>query len=227
MIVAFEGIDGAGKTTLGEWLLVEINKYIPAEFCLTCWNSFLNYQEEELADKFLKPRKVKMRHEMSPLASCLWHCADFMQRCASDVFPASKSGQGVLMDRYIYTAYVRDGLRGIDPTYVENIYRYAPKPDLLIYLDADPVVAAERKSGYGFYESGEDFLQLPDSAATRKDFFIKFQGMCRQRYLEVLPDYAIHVDGNAPQEEVRQKVLAIVLDKWRELKADPPISRQG
>jgi dTMP kinase len=157
---------------------------------------------------------------MTPRASCLWHCADFSQRYESIVVPACLQGKLVLMDRYIYTAYVRDSLRGIDLSYVEYLYGYAPKPDLLIYLDADPAIAAERKSGYGFYESGEDFLQLPDSAATRKDFFIKFQGMCRQRYLEVLPDYAIHVDGNAPQEEVRQKVLAIVLDKWRELKGN-------
>ena len=67
-----------------------------------------------------------------------------MNTLENEIIPALKSGFVVLMDRYIYTAYVRDSVRGNDIEWVKNLYSYAPKPDLVFYLDVPPDILIKR-----------------------------------------------------------------------------------
>ena len=40
----------------------------------------------------------------------------------------------ILADRYIYTAYARDIVRGCNPEWVKKVYEFAVKPDLTFYF---------------------------------------------------------------------------------------------
>jgi dTMP kinase len=111
------------------------------------------------------------------------------------------------MDRFIYTALVRDVTRGVPEEYVRSIYAFAPVPDLLVYLDCTPETALERKTKLGYYESGEDILSRPGKPKRRADYFLDFQAMCRERYRVTLPHDAFVIDPGRSADEVRTLVL--------------------
>ena len=43
-----------------------------------------------------------------------------------NIFPLVHAGYIVLADRYVYTAYARDIVRGCDPRWVRQVYEFAP-----------------------------------------------------------------------------------------------------
>jgi dTMP kinase len=114
------------------------------------------------------------------------------------------------MDRYLYSALVRDVSRGVGEQFVRNIYAFAPTPDLLIYLDVSPHVALERKRALGFYESGEDILARDGAAQTRADYFLEFQAHCRTRYQTCLPADTLWLDASRAEDVVRADVVAVL-----------------
>ena len=46
-----------------------------------------------------------------------------------------RAGYIVLADRYVYTAYARDIVRGSSPTWVRKVYEFAINPDATFYLE--------------------------------------------------------------------------------------------
>src|SRR6266516_4062563 len=51
----------------------------------------------------------------------------------------------VLADRYTYTAFARDEARGLDKTWVRNLYRFTVDPDAVFYLHISPEEAVRRR----------------------------------------------------------------------------------
>ena len=52
----------------------------------------------------------------------------------------------VLADRYVYTAYARDIVRGSSPTRVRKVYDFAINPDATFYFRVPNDIAIERIS---------------------------------------------------------------------------------
>lgn len=73
--------------------------------------------------------------------------------------PALNEGNVVLCDRYYYTSYVRDQLRGMKKEVLDKIYEGCSQPDLVLHFDVPPRLAVERLlSGKGIkhYSAGMD-----------------------------------------------------------------------
>jgi dTMP kinase len=70
----------------------------------------------------------------------------------------------VLADRYVYTAYARDIVRGSSPTWVRKVYDFAIKPDATFYFRVPNDIAIERISvgrpKLKYYEAGMDLAIL-------------------------------------------------------------------
>ena len=65
----------------------------------------------------------------------------------------------MLLDRYTYTAFARDVVRGLNIDWVKQLYNYAPEPDLVFYLDMPIDVLLKRvigTTGLDYWESGRD-----------------------------------------------------------------------
>lgn len=66
----------------------------------------------------------------------------------------------VLTDRYVYTAYARDIVRGSSPTWVRKVDDFAIKPDATFYFRVPNDIAIERISlgrhKLKYYEAGMD-----------------------------------------------------------------------
>src|SRR5215470_16441613 len=105
-LVVVEGIDGSGKSTqirlLEKWLISKGMRVF-----LTEWNS------SELVKEITSKGKKKGR--LTPTTFCLLHATDFADRYERNIFPLVHAGYIVLADRYVYTAYARDIVRGCDP----------------------------------------------------------------------------------------------------------------
>ncbi len=60
-----------------------------------------------------RPGRGKKEQLLTPPTFSLIHAADLADRMERQVIPALKAGAIVLADRYIYTAFARDGARGV------------------------------------------------------------------------------------------------------------------
>src|SRR5439155_8656449 len=102
---------------------------------------------------------------VSPATFSLIHATDIADRMGRNIIPLLKAGAVVLCDRYIYTAFARDVVRGMDPQWVRELYSYAVKPTVMFYFRVPLEVAMDRllsgRSGFKFYEAGQD-LGLSD-----------------------------------------------------------------
>ncbi len=121
-----EGIDGSGKSTqldlLHKWLVGRGYLVVFSE-----WNS------SPIVKRTTK--RGKDRHLLSPMSFSLIHAADFASRTYSQIMPALQAGAIVLADRYVYTAYVRDSVRGVNRGRMPRLYTFAVPPTMPIFFN--------------------------------------------------------------------------------------------
>src|SRR3989475_12318705 len=134
-LIAVEGLDGSGKSTqiylLKRWLELQKLKVYFSE-----WNS------SELVKATTS--KGKKRELLSPTTFSLIHATDFADRYERHLVPLLRAGYLVLCDRYIFTAYARDTVRGCPPEWVRGIYSFAALPDLTFFFKADLEISLQR-----------------------------------------------------------------------------------
>ena len=98
-----EGIDGSGKSTQLDLL----HKWLVSRGYLTVFTEWNSSPIVKSTTKRGKNRKL-----LSPMSFSLIHAADFANRIHAQILPALQAGAIVLADRYVYTAFVRDAVRG-------------------------------------------------------------------------------------------------------------------
>src|SRR5260221_6936603 len=120
-LIAAEGLDGSGKSTqlhlLQFWLQAEGYQVLSTELTAS-----------KLIKRALKAGKKQ--GSMDPMLLSILHAADFAEIYERDILPALQRGAVVLADRYVYTAVARDLARGVDRAWIEDVYRFAARPDL-------------------------------------------------------------------------------------------------
>lgn len=200
-----EGIDGSGKSTqirlLHSWL--ESQGY---PVFMTEWNS------SEVVKQTTKQGKKKK--SLTPTTFSLLHATDFADRLFYQILPPLKAGMIVLADRYIYTAFVRDAVRGVHPAWVRKVYSFATRPDLAFYFKTPLQVAINRilsgRPKLKYYEAGMD-LNL--SARPEESFKI-FQGMILKEYDRVVQEFGLRViDATQDIAEQQQIVRSLIMEQ--------------
>ncbi len=204
-LVAVEGLDGSGKSTqiylLKRWLEMKGLKVF-----LTEWNSSLVVKKAT--------SKGKKRHLLTPTTFSLIHCTDFADRYERQILPLLKAGYLVLCDRYIYTAFARDAVRGCFRQWLHKLYSFAYHPDLTFFFNAPLPVALQRILGgrpqLKYHEAGMDLGLAGDPYES----FRLFQGSIYDEYLAMKDQFSfIEIDGAAPIEEQQGRVRQIVADR--------------
>ena len=199
-----EGIDGSGKSTqlmlLHQWLRAEGYGVVFSE-----WNSSPLVRETT--------RRGKKKQMLTPSTFSLIHATDFADRMEHNIIPLLKAGAVVLCDRYIYTAFARDVVRGMDPKWARGLYSFAVKPTLAFYYRVPLEVAMKRiltgRAGLKYYEAGMDLGLSEDP----EDSFRLFQARILEEYEKMIPEFDLTVvDATLPieeqQEQMRQHVRA-------------------
>jgi len=205
-----EGIDGSGKSTqlslLYQWLKGEGYGVVFSE-----WNSSPLVRDIT--------RRGKKKHMLTPSTFSLIHATDFADRMEHNIIPLLKAGAVVLCDRYIYTAFARDVVRGMDAKWVRELYSFAVRPTVPFYFRVPLEVAMKRlmsgRNGFKFYEAGLDLGLSEDP----EESFRMFQGRIIEEYEKMVREFDIAaVDATLPIEDQQAQMRQVVKSKLAQAK---------
>jgi len=196
-----EGIDGSGKSTqlslLKKWL--ESEGYV---VYFSEWNS-----SPLVHDVTKRGKKKKM---LTPMTFSLIHATDFADRTEHHIIPPLKAGAVVLADRYVYTAFARDVVRGVSPKWVRELYAFAVKPTVAFYFRTPLEVSMKRilggRNAIKYYEAGMD-LGLSDDI---EQSFRLFQGQIIDEYEKMVDEFGlVAIDATRSIEDQQADVRRI------------------
>ena len=155
-LIVIEGTDGVGRSTqielLKQWLEQEGHAVIDT-----------GMTRSELVARGLK--RAKEGHTLGRITLTLFYATDFADRLEREIISALRAGFVVLTDRYIYSLMARALMRGVDPGWISNVYRFALKPDAVFYLRIsleDLIPRMVFTHGFNYWESGMDLYPSED-----------------------------------------------------------------
>lgn len=135
------------------------------------------------------------------------HATDFADRYERNIYPLLRAGYIVLADRYVYTAFARDIVRGCDKRWIENIYNYALKPDLTFYFRVPLNIAINRiisgRPKLKYYEAGMDLKFSKDEFESYKIF----QGKIVEQYESMITSQSFIVIDGTLEIEKQQRIV--------------------
>jgi dTMP kinase len=197
-LIAVEGLDGSGKSTqiylLKRWLELEGLKVFFSE-----WNSSTQVKTAT--------SKGKKRELLTPTTFSLIHATDFADRYERQLVPLLRAGYLVLCDRYIFTAFARDIVRGCPPNWVRGIYHFAALPDITFFFKSKLEVSLQRildgRPQLKYFEAGMDLRLSSDPYES----FRIFQGRILEQYLAMSTEFNFTVIDANDRVEVQQQVV--------------------
>jgi len=185
LLIVVEGIDGAGKTTharrLVRWLR---KKGVEAHYTFEPTRGAIGKILEDMASK----RRVDVRVE------ALLFAADRIDHLNRIIKPLLETGYVIVSDRYVHSSIAYQSVTVGDQRWVEELNKFAEKPDLVILLDVDPEIGLRRIKG-------------------RRARFerIEILKRVREKYLELAEREGFKVvDANREVEEVFEDVKGLV-----------------
>ena len=210
-LIVLEGTDGVGRSTqirlLKEWL--EQQGHAVLDTGLT---------RSGLVGKGIK--RAKEGHTLGRITLSLFYATDFADRLENEIVPALRAGFVVLTDRYIYSLMARSMVRGLDPLWVRNIHRFAPKPDAIFYLriGVDELIPrAVFTRGFDYWESGMDLYSTEDMY----DSFRRYQTALLDQFDQLAEEFHFHVIDARPEPKVIFEQLKAGIDRI----LTPPVAR--
>lgn len=204
-LIAVEGLDGSGKSTqihlVHQWL-----QGLGLRVFFSEWNS------SELVKE--ATRKGKKRQLLTPTTFSLIHATDFADRYERQILPMLKGGYMVLCDRYMFTAFARDAVRGCDGAWLRSLYGYARRPDITFYFGLPLEVSLGRildgRPSLKFFEAGMDLALSPDITES----FRIFQGRVMAQYDAMADEFGFtRIDATREIHEQQEVVRDFVAER--------------
>jgi dTMP kinase len=208
VLVAFEGIDGSGKSTQARWL---------AEVAETLLDLTVVRTKEPTAGPWgQRLRDSQKQGRLSPEAELDLFLRDRRDHVETLIAPALARGELVIVDRYYYSTAAYQGARGVaEPAELIRRNRaFAPKPDLVVLVDIEARLGLTRIHGRGL---GQDTFESLENLER-----------CRQIFLGLGEPHILTVDGARSPLAVFGDVLArAARDPLQEhLTAHPALARR-
>jgi dTMP kinase len=193
-LIVVEGADGSGRSTqvarLVEWLEGAGHATVQ-----------VGLKRSTLVSEELD--KAQAGNILSHTTLSLFYATDFADQLENSILPGLKAGFIVLADRYIFTLMVRDMVRGMDETWVRNLYGMAVIPDAVFYLKVSPEQLVQRtfakNARLDYWESGMDLGLSRDMF----DSFLRYQTLVSEHFQRLQSTYGFTIlDGQRPIEEI-------------------------
>ncbi|PUA31186.1 MAG: dTMP kinase [Candidatus Terraquivivens tikiterensis] len=182
ILVAVEGIDGAGKTTQSKALVRLLRK-----------NGYdAIYTSEPTSVGVGKLLRRPGLGKVPPALEALLFAADRMEHVRRVIEPGLRKGYVIVSDRYVHSSIAYQGAMLGDAEWVRTVNRFAPKPDVAFLLDVEPRLALSR-------------IRRPRSRFER----LELLEAVRKIYLEMAgAGELILLDGTKPPGQVTEELLA-------------------
>jgi len=189
-LIAVEGIDGSGKTTIAkrivEWLSM---RNISALYTSEPTKSPIG--------SLIKEKIISAETRQDARIEALLFAADRLWHVVNEILPSLSKSIIVVTDRYYFSSIAYQGALGAPINWIREINKFAPKPDLSIYIDITPEEAIRRKKRQG------DVKKLFEN--------IKYLSKVREIYLDMVNNGELTlINGMKPLEEVVNDALALV-----------------
>jgi dTMP kinase len=206
LLLVFEGIDGAGKTTQVRRLDERLQR---AGYDVIC----LKEPTEGLWGQKLRQLAQHGRQEISPATELEWFLLDRREDVERNIQPALARRQIVVLDRYYFSTVAYQGALQLDPEEIRaRNEAFAPPPDLVFLLHLPAVQGFQRVRQRGTLSHFEhlDYLERVAALFAAMDF-----------------PYLRRLDATAEplivQERIWQEVVALLA---RTVEADSPIAQE-
>jgi dTMP kinase len=138
LLIAFEGLDQSGKQTQAEMLAARLN----ADGRTVRLMSFPDYDTPIGAEI---GRALHGERDYSPDVMQLLYVANRYE-WKNEIMRARTTGTIVICDRYLASSVAYGEATGLDPTWLFEIQKHLPQPDVTLLLDIAPEVSARRKT---------------------------------------------------------------------------------
>lgn len=189
--IVLEGIDGSGISTQCQ----ELKRIIEGEFA---------YKAILAKEPSTGPIGVTIRQVLSRRISgiednslALLFAADRVDHNLNTIIPALQQGKHVICDRYLWSSLAYQG-RKEDIDWLEQINKYAYKPDLTIFIRVRPETSLKRitasRLGTEIFEELDILQQVYDNYI---NIFKKWQDLGEQ---------VIEIDGEQTSEAVTAEI---------------------
>ena len=195
--IVLEGLDGAGTTTQAERLAAALR---------ADGHSVVTTREPSdgpigtLIRQALTGRLV-LPGGAGPLAQetlALLYAADRTDHLKAKVLPALEAGKIVISDRYVLSSLAYQGA-SLSMAWVEAANGYAVAPDLTLFVQVSPAVAAQRRAARGGAK------ELFEEDALQRKIARQYEGAIRRRESQ---ERIVRIDGEQSVEAVTEASLA-------------------
>jgi dTMP kinase len=190
VLIAIEGIDGAGKSTQAALLrdLLVARGYDVASFKEPTGSE----AGKKIRELGRSGRKVPVLMEFELFLE------DRRFDVSNNILPALKAKKVVVIDRYYHSSMAYQGARGMDPKVIEDAnLKFSPRPDLVVFLDISVPTAESRIHSRN--EAPDHFEQRLTKV---REIFAKIA--------ETHPEVKL-VSGEGEADTVQAQIEAIVL----------------
>ncbi|GIV96259.1 MAG: thymidylate kinase [Herpetosiphonaceae bacterium] len=218
-LIVFEGIDGAGKSSLIQGVAEHLSKQGIASTTIT---------------RFMLPELTSLWGQIvaddlvDPVSAATIAIADYFVGLERVIKPAIERGVTVLADRYYYSHIAFFHARGIDLHWLQACFRTALTPDIVFFIDISIPQALERlrpKNKPDFWEAGLDYRlnmrigqayayyqQNPLEKARIEEYFSEHQQRIVTTYKQILPQSTYWLDGSKTHEALAQECRQILTE---------------
>lgn len=192
-LLAFEGLDGCGKTTQVERLA----RALAVGGC-----DVVRTREPSDGPHGRRIRAMARSGRALPAADELrWFLDDRRDHVERVIAPALAAGRVVISDRYFLSTVAYQGARGLDPARLlaESEAEF-PLPDLVLLLEIGPEAGLARVSARGGPHEG---------VFERREFLEQVAAV----FASLERPYLVRVDAERPPEAVEREVAAVVRER--------------
>ncbi len=178
LLVAIEGVDGAGKTTVSALL---------AQYCGERGIACALSKEPTGLGAGIALRESAKSGRATPEDELALFLEDRAAHVRRSIRPALDFGAVVLLDRYYWSTAAYQGARGMDPFgIIAANEKIAPVPSLVILLDLPPAGGLARVRARG---DVPNTFETEDALQQSRDIFLQLHA--------AFPDTSVRVDATA------------------------------
>ena len=201
MLITFCGLDGCGKSTI----IRDLTEYLNQEYGIRPELTKQPTDSVRKSEIFRTYMDCPDHNGYDYRSLSLLAASDRLQHSNKVIKPMLQSGETVISDRYFYSCLANLRARGFqDDTWIYEVARFIPRPDLAFFLDVPVKTAVQR------------VRERPEEKDRYVDIELQFR--LRQEYLDIAKNNGgIVVSTNQPYlnsfSEVKKQVELLIAEK--------------